>query len=63
MLFEGFGIGTIAAIIVLAYIAFNIFRIVPQYERLVIFRLGKLLYRTGGHGPGLVIVLPIIDQV
>jgi regulator of protease activity HflC (stomatin/prohibitin superfamily) len=63
MLFEGFGIGTIAAIAVVGYIIFNIFRIVPQYERLVIFRLGKLVYKAGGHGPGLVIVLPIIDQV
>jgi len=63
MLLEGFGFGTIAAIAVVGYIIFNIFRIVPQYERLVIFRLGKLQYKHGGHGPGLVIVLPVIDQV
>lgn len=62
MIFEGFGIGSIAAIVAVGYILINIFRIVPEYERLVIFRLGKLMHRPGGHGPGLVIVLPVIDQ-
>jgi regulator of protease activity HflC (stomatin/prohibitin superfamily) len=63
MYLEGFGMGTIAALAFAVYILFNIFRIVPQYERLVIFRLGKLIHKAGGHGPGLVIVLPVIDQV
>ncbi len=63
MIFEGFGIGTLAALAAAFYIVVNIFRIVPQYERLVIFRLGKLIHKPGGHGPGLVIVLPVIDQV
>jgi regulator of protease activity HflC (stomatin/prohibitin superfamily) len=34
-------------------------RIVPEYQRLVIFRLGRAL---GTSGPGTVFVLPIIDQ-
>ena len=34
-------------------------RIVPEYQRLVIFRLGRLI---GQKGPGLVIVIPIIDR-
>jgi regulator of protease activity HflC (stomatin/prohibitin superfamily) len=38
--------------------------ILPEYERAVIFRLGRIargLY--GGNGPGLVIILPFIDRL
>ncbi len=35
-------------------------RIVREYERLVVFRLGRL---TKQKGPGLVIIIPIIDKV
>jgi regulator of protease activity HflC (stomatin/prohibitin superfamily) len=45
------------------FVLTNIFRIVPQYERLVILRLGRIVRKAGGHGPGLVIVLPVIDSV
>lgn len=62
-LIETFGIGTLVALGLSVYILVNIFRIVPQYERLVVYRLGKLIHKNGGHGPGLVIVLPMIDQV
>src|SRR5512141_569377 len=34
-------------------------RIVPEYQRLVVFRLGRCL---GAKGPGLVILIPIVDQ-
>lgn len=59
-----FSMGFLFAVFAAIYILFSIFRIIPQYERLVIFRLGKLVRtREGGHGPGLVIVLPVIDSV
>jgi regulator of protease activity HflC (stomatin/prohibitin superfamily) len=35
------------------------FRVVREYERLVVFRLGRL---AGTRGPGVVFVLPIIEQ-
>jgi hypothetical protein len=35
-------------------------KIVTEYERAVIFRLGRL---TGARGPGLFLILPIIDQM
>jgi regulator of protease activity HflC (stomatin/prohibitin superfamily) len=38
--------------------------VLPEYERAVIFRLGRItrgLY--GGNGPGLVIIVPFIDRV
>jgi len=37
----------------------NAIRIVREYDRLVVFRLGRLL---GEKGPGLVLLIPIIDR-
>ena len=34
-------------------------RIVPEYKRLVIFRLGRL---AGSRGPGIVFLIPVIDR-
>ncbi len=35
-------------------------KVVPEYERAVVFRLGRVI---GAKGPGLIIVIPIIDRV
>ena len=35
-------------------------RVVREYERLIVFRLGKL--RGGAHGPGLVLIIPLIER-
>lgn len=35
-------------------------KIVPEYQRLVVFRLGRLI---GEKGPGLVFVIPIVDRL
>ncbi len=37
----------------------QIIRIVPEYERLVVFRLGRVI---GAKGPGIVILLPFVDR-
>jgi len=50
----------IVTIIVVVYFLFHLFRIVPEYRRLVVFRLGRLI---GSKGPGIVIVIPIVDRV
>lgn len=34
-------------------------RIVPEYQRLVVFRLGRVL---GAKGPGLVLLIPLVDR-
>jgi regulator of protease activity HflC (stomatin/prohibitin superfamily) len=34
-------------------------RIVPEYQRLVVFRLGRLI---GEKGPGLVLLIPVVDR-
>jgi regulator of protease activity HflC (stomatin/prohibitin superfamily) len=50
-----------AAVVVVLAVLFlaNAIRIVPEYQRLVVFRLGRLL---GTKGPGLVILIPFIDK-
>ncbi len=45
-------------LVVLSILLYSI-RIVPEFQRLVIFRLGRF---KGVYGPGIVIVLPIIDK-
>ena len=46
----------IALGVVLAWLAI---RIVPEYQRLVVLRLGRLL---GVRGPGLVLLIPLVDR-
>src|SRR6476620_6859278 len=41
----------------------NAIRILREYERGVIFRLGRLTGRGGVKGPGLVLIIPIIDKM
>ena len=37
----------------------NAIRIVPEYQRLVVFRLGR---SVGPKGPGIIILIPVIDR-
>jgi len=54
----------ILLLVLLAIMAKLTFNVLPEYERAVIFRLGRLARGIyGGNGPGLVIVLPFIDKV
>ncbi len=50
----------IIILIIVIPILVSAIRIVPEYQRLVKFRLGKLI---GVYGPGVVLVVPIIDRV
>jgi regulator of protease activity HflC (stomatin/prohibitin superfamily) len=45
-------------LIIFVFLA-NAIRIVPEYQRLVVFRLGRCV---GAKGPGLIILVPIIDR-
>ncbi|MAS37516.1 MAG: hypothetical protein CL610_26200 [Anaerolineaceae bacterium] len=49
----------IAVILFVFYIVVRTFRIIPEYERLVILALGRY---AGTRGPGLTIVLPFLEQ-
>ncbi|WP_254705693.1 SPFH domain-containing protein [Streptomyces vilmorinianum] len=53
-------IGLIAAAVVVVLLAMAAIKIVPQYERGVIFRLGRLI---GAKGPGLFLIIPIVDRI
>jgi regulator of protease activity HflC (stomatin/prohibitin superfamily) len=54
-------VGSLLFIIVLVGVALlaNSIRVVREYERLVVFRLGRLV---GERGPGLVLLIPLIDR-
>jgi regulator of protease activity HflC (stomatin/prohibitin superfamily) len=57
--YTGWIIGFVALILVLA-ILFRAIKIVREYQRVVLFRLGRSI---GLKGPGLVLIIPVIDQV
>jgi regulator of protease activity HflC (stomatin/prohibitin superfamily) len=48
-----------AVVLVALAILASAIRIVPEYQRLVLFRLGRAI---GARGPGLVLLIPIIDR-
>jgi len=47
------------ALIILLMIISAAIKIVPEYKRLVIFRLGRLV---GNRGPGIVFIIPVVDR-
>ena len=49
----------IVVLVLLVVFLANAIRIVPEFQRLVIFRLGRCI---GQKGPGLVIIIPVIDR-
>ncbi len=56
---EGAVIGVIAAVFVVLVVASAAIKIAQEYERGVIFRLGKY---TGVRGPGLYIIIPFVER-
>jgi regulator of protease activity HflC (stomatin/prohibitin superfamily) len=52
----GFGAIVLVAIVLIG----NAIRIVPEYQRLVVFRLGRVTPKP--RGPGLVFLIPVIDR-
>jgi regulator of protease activity HflC (stomatin/prohibitin superfamily) len=55
-------VSTFAAVLIvfLIFVLSSAIRILREYERAVVFRLGRLI---GAKGPGLVILIPIIDRM
>ncbi len=54
------GAGLLTIIIIALFIIANAVRILREYERGVIFRLGRLM---GARGPGLIFLIPIVDRM
>lgn len=51
----------VGAVLVVGFIILvNAIRIVPEYQRLVVFRLGRVL--SAPRGPGIVLLIPIVDR-
>lgn len=50
-------IGAVALLVILALA--TAIRIIPEYQRLVVFRLGRCL---GAKGPGVVFLIPVVDR-
>ena len=55
-MFFQWAVGAAVAILVLV----NTFRVLREYERAVVFRLGRF---RGVRGPGLIVLLPFVDRV
>src|SRR5262245_14801368 len=49
----------ILAFLLVAGVALSSVRIVPEYQRMVVFRFGRVL---GALGPGLVLLIPLVDR-
>jgi regulator of protease activity HflC (stomatin/prohibitin superfamily) len=59
-IFGGTAVCFVGAILVLGFIFLaNAIRIVPEYQRLVVFRLGR---NVGPKGPGIVLLIPVVDR-
>lgn len=49
----------IVIVLLVLYMVFSFIRVVPQYERLVVFSLGRY---AGTRGPGVVLIIPFIER-
>ena len=57
----GLGIPTLFIIVLIVFFLASAIKILNEYERGVIFRLGRVL--GAPKGPGLIILIPIIDRM
>ena len=57
---DAFLYGILAAIALLLLLLVSAVKIVPEYERGVIFRLGRVI---GAKGPGLFVIIPVVDRM
>ena len=56
----------VALIIIVLFVLIllsNSIRVLREYERGVVFRLGRLAGKTGVRGPGLIILIPLIEKM
>jgi regulator of protease activity HflC (stomatin/prohibitin superfamily) len=59
-LISGMGFTALVVLIVLIGLLSSAIKIVQEYERGVIFRLGRLI---GAKGPGLFFIIPVVDRI
>ena len=56
-----FSLGLLGVAAFIVFIIVNAIRILPEYERGVVFRLGRL--RPNDYGPGLFLLIPVVDRM
>ena len=54
-------VGSVLAVLLLVVILIKSIRILPEYERGVVFRLGRL--RPSDYGPGIFFLIPFVDRM
>lgn len=59
---EQLPISTIVIVVFLIFILASAIRILNEYERGVVFRLGRVL-PSGVRGPGLILLIPVLDKM
>ena len=60
-MFGPFSIGALLALFFVILFIANAIKILPEYERGVVFRLGRL--RPTDYGPGLFLLIPLVDRM
>jgi regulator of protease activity HflC (stomatin/prohibitin superfamily) len=53
--------GILLAAVVVVFILVNSIKVLPEYERGVVFRLGRL--RPSDYGPGIFFLIPLVDRM
>ena len=54
-------VGLLIAVAFVAFVVMNAIRVLPEYERGVVFRLGRL--KPMDYGPGLFLLIPVVDRM
>ena len=60
---EQYPVALIVIAVIILFLVSSAIRILREYERGVIFRLGRLIGGGGVRGPGLIFLVPIIDKM
>jgi len=60
---QAYGLGFLIFIFLIGWFMFNTLKILKQYERGLIFTLGKVSLEHGVKGPGLIVLLPGIQKM
>jgi regulator of protease activity HflC (stomatin/prohibitin superfamily) len=60
---EQYPIVLIVIVLFILFILSSAIRILREYERGVVFRLGRLVGNGGVRGPGLILLIPVIDKM
>lgn len=59
-IFSNVGLCLVGAVILIGFVfVAQAIRIIPEYQRLVVFRLGRCI---GAKGPGLIFLIPVVDR-